>query len=522
MNAWRFFGRRRAGVLLHPTSLPGDTGIGEIGPYARTWIERLADAGASLWQFLPLGPTGYGDCPYQTLSSFAANPLLISLHDLVEEHWLQEDEIAHPPGRDSDRVDFGALIPWKRARLRQAVERWRRNAPASERRRWSEFCRRHAGWLIPYARFAVLKDLHDGRPWYEWPRSWATREPGALEQLDREQRDRIEEVTIVQYWFERQWRRVRAQARARGVRLVGDLPIFVALDSADVWANPELFQLDDRGQPTVVAGVPPDYFSATGQRWGNPLYRWEAHEANGFAWWTRRVGRALAWADVVRLDHFRGFAAYWEIPASEPTAVHGRWVRAPGNRLLTALQQAYRHVPFVAEDLGIITEDVIELRRRFRLPGMLVLQFTVERLLQDPPRPPEECAPDTVMYTGTHDNDTTQGWFHTPPRPDLPPHEVERHAAIRRRLLEYLGTDGRAIHWDMIALAWRSNAMWAVAPVQDLIGLGSEARFNTPGTPQGNWQWRLTEPTWRRCDWARFKELTLQYGRARSTRASGP
>ncbi len=511
-RARRGLSRRAAGLLLHPTSLPGPVGIGEIGPAALRWVERLRETGIGAWQTLPLGPTGFGDSPYQTLSSFAGNPLLVSLEILRGEGWLRDGELGGAPGAAGSQVDFGALIPWKRERLRRATEAWRRRSSAAERRELEEFRQRAGGWLEDFALFAALKDAYGGAPWWEWPSSLARRERSALRQARRKWAEEIERRRIEQWWFERQWAEVRRTARRAGVRVIGDVPIFSALDSADVWARPDLFELDRYGRPTAVAGVPPDYFSATGQLWGNPLYRWPAHAEEGYAWWIARLRRALELADAVRLDHFRGFEAYWAVPAGSLTAAAGRWVPGPGADFLKAVRAALGGLPLIAEDLGFITPAVTALRRQFRLPGMLVLQFAMERLLTAGEGAPEECPVDTVCYTGTHDNDTAQGWLRSVPGGDST-EDAERHRRLREAAMRYVGGDARDFHWGMIGLAWRSRARLAVAPLQDVLGLGREGRMNTPGRPAGNWRWRVTEAQSDAADWERLRRLTEREGR---------
>lgn len=505
---------RRSGLLLHPTSLPGAHGLGEIGTAARAFVDTLAGAGQSIWQFLPLGPTGYGDSPYQSLSTFAANPLLVSFDDLLEEGLLTADDLADAPAFPDDRVDFGSVIAWRRRVLAGAAAAFAGRAPARLREACDRFCAAEAHWLDDFALFVALKDAHDGRSWAEWDQDLARRVPEALEAARRRHAAAIHAVRVVQFLFARQWAALRRHARRRGVMLVGDLPIFVAGDSADVWANPGLFHLDDAGRPTVVAGVPPDYFSATGQLWGNPLYRWDVHARDGYAWWIARMRRAAALADLVRLDHFRGFEMYWEIPGDAPTAATGRWVEGPGAALFEALRAALGGLPLIAEDLGFITPAVHALRRRFHLPGMWVLQFAMHRLAETPPRPPEECAANTVVYTGTHDNDTTAGWFAAPAGAGTQD-AAEELARQRAALLAWTGTDGREIHWDLTRLAWRSRARMAIAPVQDVLGLGSEARMNLPGRPWGNWQWRMRADALTPDLAARLRDLTERHGRLR-------
>jgi 4-alpha-glucanotransferase len=483
-------GRRQSGILLHPTSLPGPYGMGEIGPEARRFVSTLRGMGQGIWQILPLGPTGYGDSPYQSLSTFAGHPLWISLEDLRDEGLLGPRDTRGFDAGPADRVDFGPAIAARRLALRAACERFRRGARASERGRFDRWRAAQADWLDDFALFMAVKEANGGGPWTGWESALRRREPAALAAARRDLAGGIEEHRLLQYLFDRQWARLRAAARRAGVTLVGDLPIFVAHDSADVWAHPSLFQLDDAGSPTVVAGVPPDYFSETGQRWGNPLYRWDEHARSGYAWWVRRLRSTLSRVDVVRLDHFRGFAGYWEIPASEPTAVRGRWMPGPGDAFFRAVRRALGSLPIVAEDLGVITPDVDALRERHRLPGMRVLQFTVGDLVRVPGFRPEDCPPRTVLYTGTHDNDTIVGWFRARPGEGTT-QTAEAMRAEREALLAYLGRDGREIHWDVIALALRSPARWAILPLQDVLGLGSEARMNRPGTTQGNWQWRF-------------------------------
>lgn len=502
-----------AGILLHPTSLPGPHGIGDIGPAAREFASILQSMGQSLWQMLPLGPTGYGDSPYQSPGSFAGNPLLISPDDLVSDGLLDPAEAVGAPGGDGERVDFGALIPWKTALLDRVSAEWPRRAAASLRRSFERFRAAESGWLEEFSLFSAIKRENEGRAWTEWPAPLARRDGAALERARRRLAASIESIRLQQFLFDHQWRRLRREAHHRGLRLVGDAPIFVAHDSADVWANRRLFALDADGRPEVVAGVPPDYFSATGQLWGNPLYRWDVHAEDGYAWWIARLRRVLSKVDLVRLDHFRGFEAYWEVPAGEPTAVHGHWVPGPRDAFLRAVRAALGGLPILAEDLGLITEEVHALRRRFHLPGMLVLQFTVEGLLESSPRIPEEADPNTVMYTGTHDNDTTAGWFRAAPGEDST-QDADRHRRVREAFLAYVGGTGDEASWAMIDLAWRSPARMAVTPLQDVLGLGSEARMNLPGRPWGNWKWRMREGVVTPEIAARLRDLTARHGRS--------
>lgn len=473
---------RRSGVLLHPTSLPGPYGMGELGDHAIRWLDWLQAAGQRIWQVLPLGPTGYGDSPYQSFSSFAGNPNLISLVRLQREGWLLASDLADDPFLGG-RIEFGPLIEFRLAALQRAAARWQAQADASQRAAFAEFRERSAVWLDDYALFMALKEAHGGSSWVDWEPALRARAPAALELARRAHARVMERHMLWQYWFDVHWRELRAAARARDIAILGDVPIFVAFDSADTWANQSLFYLDADGQPSVVAGVPPDYFSATGQRWGNPLYRWEEHAARAFDWWIARVRRTLELVDVLRIDHFRGFEAYWEIPASEPTAVKGRWLPGPGAPLFDALQAALATepgapLPIVAEDLGVITPGVEALRDDYALPGMKVLQFAFAGGPQDPYLP-HNYPRNAVVYTGTHDNDTSAGWFAQAP-------EAER-ALLRR----YLNTDLARPAWALWRLAQASVADTAIAPLQDLLDLGSEGRMNTPGAAQGNWGWRF-------------------------------
>lgn len=475
MNTGASTFERVAGVLLHPTSLPGPNGVGELGAEAFRWVDFLAAAGQRLWQVLPLGPTGYGDSPYQSFSTFAGNPYLIDLSALVAEGWLAEDRLAVLAASDPSAVDFGALYRDKLPLLAEAADAFLSAGASPE---FEAFVRKSQEWLDDFALFMALKTDAGGAAWTAWPTGLRLRDDYALaaarERLERE----VYRQQVWQYWFAKQWAAVKEHAAQRGVRVLGDVPIFVALDSADVWANRDLFFLGDDGQPTVIAGVPPDYFSATGQRWGNPLYRWNDMKADGYAWWVRRLRHALTQLDLVRIDHFRGFAAYWEIPADEPTAVKGRWVEGPGADLFRTLRADLADLPVIAEDLGVITQDVEELRDAFGLPGMKVLQFAFAGGADDPYLP-HNHVPNSVVYTGTHDNDTTLGWYRQAP-------EVERDH-VRR----YLGRDDSQVVQGLIRAANASVAAIAVVPLQDHLGLGPEARMNTPGKPQGNWSWRF-------------------------------
>jgi 4-alpha-glucanotransferase len=470
---------RAAGLLLHPTSLPGGHGIGDLGAAAYAWVDFLAAAKHHLWQVLPLGPTGYGDSPYQSFSAFAGNPNLISLDQLVAQGLLEPADLEGAPTNDGP-IDYGAVIPFKEAALRRAFERFEEGGAVEQRASFERFCEAQAYWLDDYALFMALKEAHGGEGWNTWDEGLRTRKKRPLARFAAEHAESIRRRKVWQWLFYEQWLRLKAYANARDIRIIGDIPIFIAYDSADAWANPELYYFDDQGNPEVVSGVPPDYFSETGQRWGNPIYRWKRMEKRGFAWWVSRFRSSLDFYDLIRVDHFRGFESYWEIPAENPTAKDGRWVKGPGQALFDTLKRELGELPIIAEDLGVITPEVEKLRDDNGLPGMKVLQFAFAGGGADPYLP-HNYAPNCVVYTGTHDNDTTRGWFDAAP-------EAERDF-VRR----YLGRDDRAVVWELIRLAYTSVARFAVVPVQDVLGLGSETRMNTPGAAQGNWSWRLAE-----------------------------
>jgi 4-alpha-glucanotransferase len=465
---------RGAGVLLHPTSLPGKYGIGDLGPAAYVWVDALGDAIQGWWQMLPLGPTGYGDSPYQCFSAFAGNPNLISPEALADAGLVRRGELA-PLERPEGPIDYGTVEANKHALIQRA---WATFHGSGAREEFERFQHDNADWLDDYSLFMALKESFGGKSWFDWPDPYRLREPQAIAEARRELVDSIDRYRFGQFLFFRQWDRLRNHAVSRGVRIIGDMPIFLAGDSADVWVHPELFQLDADRRPKFVSGVPPDYFSTTGQLWGNPLYDWEAHERTGFAWWIARMRATLRLVDLIRLDHFRGFEAYWQVPAGSPTAENGRWVRGPGAKLLRALHDALGGLPLIAEDLGVITPEVEAIRTEFHLPGMRILQFAFGGAVESRFLPNNFENP-TVVYTGTHDNDTTLGWF-------------GQLTADERKFTErYLGYAGSDIAWQMIREAWKSIAVLAVAPAQDLLSLGSAARMNTPGQPSGNWRWRL-------------------------------
>jgi 4-alpha-glucanotransferase len=479
---------RSAGILLHPTSLPGPHGIGELGSEAVAFLHFLAESGQSLWQVLPLGPTGYGDSPYQCFSAFAGNPLLISLEKLRLGGLLDAADLKPGRGLPRDEVEYGPLIDFKRPLLARAWSHFEGHASAALRDGFEGFRVGQAEWLADFALFAALKRASVGVPWNQWDSALARREPSALAAARRDLATEIRGVEFEQWLFFSQWTELHSEARSRGIRILGDVPIFVSHDSADVWARPEIFHLAEDGQAALQAGVPPDYFSATGQLWGNPLYRWDELARTGYAWWIDRFRAVLSQVDLVRLDHFRGFEAYWEIPGGDPTAEHGRWVEGPGEAFFEALRDALGALPIVAENLGLITPEVEALRQRLGFPGMAVLQFAFG---SDDPKSsflPHNFTREVVAYTATHDNDTVVGWWTGGVGDSTRSEEdVEKEHA---RALAYVGGDGSAIHWDFLRTLYASVADTVIVPLQDVLGLGSEARMNRPGRPDGNWRWR--------------------------------
>jgi 4-alpha-glucanotransferase len=489
--------RRKSGILLHPTSLPGKGGIGSLGKEARRFVDFLGSGGQSLWQVLPLGPTAYGNSPYSCYSAFAGNPLLIDLETIAAEGDLSPDELKVE--LPSDRVDFHLVERYKYGALRRGAASF---FAAGDKRRRDEF---HAYcdntfWLDDYALFMSLKEMYGGKIWSQWPRETASREPSMLRQLRERVGGAVGEHKYMQWQFTRQWLSLKKYANDHGIEVIGDIPIFVAYDSADVWANPQFFHLDEKGRSTVVAGVPPDYFSKTGQLWGNPLYNWENIAFHGFGWWVERIRNDLKLFDIVRLDHFRGFEAYWEVHAMEKTAERGHWVKGPGADLFDALFDKLGPMPVIAEDLGVITPDVDALRERYGFPGMRILQFAFDSG-PDNPYLPHNHVRDSVVYTGTHDNDTTVGWF------------SQLSKKEKRPVLDYLNSNGRDIAGDLIRAVLASVADMAVIPLQDILRLDSTARMNIPGTLSDNWSWRFSESDLRDEDSALLYRLTVMYGR---------
>ena len=494
---------RSSGILLHPTSLPGPWGIGDLGPVAYQFVDFLAAAGQSFWQLLPLGPTGYGDSPYQCFSAIAGNPLLVSLDQLIQRGLLSYDEVLEVAANFDlavDQVNYGEVLSFKVLLLRRSYERLREGVDPELAAALAEFTAAQKDWLDDYALFMTLKDVHAGQPWNTWPNELRLRKSSALKQARQEHAWAIEVHKYLQFLFFHQWQPLKAYANEHGISIIGDAPIFVAFDSADVWANPELFFLDDAGNPTVIAGVPPDYFSKTGQRWGNPLYRWDKMAQDGYAWWVARLRAAFTQVDLLRLDHFRGFAAYWEVQASEETAINGRWVKGPGAALFARLEQKLGTLPIIAEDLGLITPDVHALRQQFDFPGMIVLQFAFS---DDPENIylPHHHTKHSVIYTGTHDNTTTVGWF------------SELAEAEREQVRAYLGHHGDDIAWDFIRLAMLSVADIVITPFQDVLRLSADARMNTPGLLGRNWSWRCRTEALNEGVASGLKFLTTVYDR---------
>jgi 4-alpha-glucanotransferase len=471
--------KRSSGMLLHPTSFPGPYGIGDLGSQAYRIIDFLADAGCKLWQVLPLGPTGYGDSPYQCFSAFAGNPYLVSPDLLLEQGLLTHDDLADMPTWNPACVDFGGLYHWKPVLLDRAYRRFESMPRGPIHAEFDAFRLDNASWLDDFSLFMALKDANGGMAWNEWPKPQRKRQKAALDQARHAYADSVTRQQFRQFLFFRQWNALRAYVHEKGMQIIGDIPIFVAMDSSDAWANPDLFFLDEAGVPTVVAGVPPDYFSPTGQLWGNPLYDWEKHKKTGYKWWIERIRATLSTVDIVRIDHFRGFAGYWEIPGDAETAEHGRWVPGPGADLFDAIGKALGDLPIIAEDLGEITPDVVELRDAFGLPGMKILQFGFSG--PDNPFLPHLYTSNCVTYTGTHDNDTVLGWYRT-----APSHERDFYH-------RYVSRDNADVPGDMIRTIWGSVAVFAIAPLQDFLRLGTEARMNFPGKVGGFWGWRMDE-----------------------------
>ncbi len=495
--------KRGSGILLHITSLPSTWGIGDMGPWAYRFADFLAESGQRLWQVLPLNPThsANGNSPYDSVSAFGSNPLLISPDLLLEEGLLLPEDLEPVPDFPRGRVQYDAAIAFKQKLFSLARGRFRQQGA---REGYERFCSDNEDWLDDLALFVALKERFEGRPWQDWPPDLRDRDPESLGAARRDLADRIEGERILQYLFERQWVALKRALNERNVHIFGDLPIYVNLDGVDVWTHPELFKLDEARRPTAVAGVPPDYFSDTGQRWGNPVYRWDVLREKGYAWWIQRLERNLHLFDIVRIDHFRGFEAYWEIPAQEPTAVRGEWVKGPGDDFFQALVGHFHDLPIVAEDLGTITQEVRDLMDRFHLPGMKLLVFAFSDETATNPYVPHNHVKNCLIYTGTHDNNTVRGWF-----------ETELTKDDKARLARYLGreVDQERVHEEMVRLAMMSVANTAILPMQDLLGLGGEARMNRPARSDGNWQWQLVPEQLRPELGRELREMTETYGR---------
>ncbi|MEO1589755.1 MAG: 4-alpha-glucanotransferase [Cyanobacteria bacterium J06632_22] len=494
---------RTSGILLHPTSLPGRFGIGDLGKEAYQFVDFLVDARQQLWQILPLGPTGHGNSPYMCYSAVAGNPLLINLEELVDLGLLTEQDLAAAPSFDATRVDYHRVIPFKLDLLKRAALRFKSAVNSDYAAKFHEFCEAERAWLEEYALFMALKDAHHGASWTEWESALARREEGAISQARQDLAPSIFLHQFMQYEFCRQWFELKAYANERGVQIMGDMPIYVAHDSAEVWAFPENFEIDPNTlAPAQMAGVPPDYFSETGQLWGNPTYNWTTLEDTQFAWWIKRVRITLEYVDLIRIDHFRGFEAYWAVPQGETTAMNGKWIEAPGAALFQQIESELGQLPFLAEDLGVITPEVEALRDKFDFPGMKILQFAFGSDHRNPYLP-QNVNRNFVIYTGTHDNDTTVGWF------------SQASDYEKGRLMAYTGGfSPEAVHWAMIRLAMTSVANQSVIQLQDLLGLGREARMNTPGEPEGNWEWRFPSAALSKTLREQLKQLTELTGRA--------
>jgi 4-alpha-glucanotransferase len=485
---------RASGILLHPTSLPNNFGIGDFGKTAYDFVDFLSETNQTYWQILPLNPTGYGDSPYQSFSAFAGNTMLISPEKLVEENLLTDKELKNKPDFPHDKVDYGAVYNWKNEILLKAFENFEKSGE------FESFCDDVAWWLDDYALYRAIRQSEDHKPWFEWDETLRFRDEEAIDEKREKLTVEIEREKFYQFVFFRQWMNLKKYANENGVKIIGDLPIFVSADSADVWSDPSFFKLKESGAPSVVAGVPPDYFSKTGQLWGNPLYDWENLRADGFEWWKSRIGFGLITADVLRIDHFRGFEAVWEVPAEDKTAENGTWVKVPGWDLFHALRDGFPEMPFIAEDLGDITPEVLRLRDDFNLPGMKILQFAFGGGAENgylPHNYPNNCA----VYTGSHDNNTSRGWYKS----------ANKHE--REFCKKYLRSNGRAIHWDFINAAFSSVADTAIIQLQDVLGLDGKARMNFPSTTDGNWQWRFREKDLTVKIKEKLKEITETYGR---------
>jgi 4-alpha-glucanotransferase len=491
---------RSAGILLHPTSLPGKYGIGDLGNEAYKFVDFLVEAGQKLWQVFPLGPTGYGDSPYQCFSAFAGNPLLISPDKLIEQKLLKDSDIKNFP--DSERIDYGNVINFKKELLSKAYNNYKSNSQSIEKE-FKVFIEEQNSWLEDYSLFMAAKDFHNGASWNEWDKELILREENSLIFWKEKLHDEIQYHKFVQFLFFSQWKELKIYANEKGIKIIGDMPIFIAYDSSDLWSNKELFTVDETGMLTFVAGVPPDYFSATGQLWGNPLYKWEMMEKDDFLWWRKRFKALLELVDVIRIDHFRGFEAYWKIPGDAKTAQTGKWTKAPGEKLFDTVKKYLGDLPILAEDLGVITPPVEALRDKFNFPGMKVLQFAFGKGMETKFLP-HNFVPNCIVYTGTHDNDTTRAYFEK---------EKEKQSDIVEHAQKYLNYSGNELVFELVRNAYASVAVIVIIPMQDVLNLGGEARMNFPSTLGGNWSWRFN---WNQVDKnlaEKYNDLTVLYER---------
>jgi 4-alpha-glucanotransferase len=492
--------KRRSGVLLHPSSLPSPDGIGDMGPEAYRWVDFLVESGFDLWQMLPLGPTGYGDSPYQSFSAFGGNPILINSTFLLDQGLLKIEDLDQRPAFPVDFVDYGPVINWKNHLLDIAYQRFLDEQPGEIKENFERFKKEEADWLSKFALFMAIKEINHGTSWDNWEPGLRKSDSASVKEFSLQHGQLIDSHKFKQFLFFYQWISLKNYANNLGIKIIGDIPIFISFDSSDAWSNPELFYFDQELKPTVVAGVPPDYFSSTGQLWGNPLYRWEVHRKDGYSWWIKRIKATLKLYDYVRLDHFRGFVNYWEVPAGSETAETGKWVAGPGAHFFEVIEKELGKLPIIAEDLGEISQDVFDLRDQFNFPGMKILQFAFASAPNDlflPHNYPVNC----IAYTGTHDNDTALGWFKTAP-------QSEQDFCLR-----YLNRSEENIAWEMVRSIWSSAASIVIAPFQDFLQLGSEARMNYPGRASGNWSWRLIPLQYNSELAEKIYEMNFLYGR---------
>ena len=493
---------RTSGILLHPTSLPSPYGIGDLGKAAYDFIDFLEKAGQHLWQILPLTPTGYGNSPYSSFSAFAGQPLLISPEHLEKMGLLEEWELDTAPENNEDLVEYDKVSKWKTQIFKLAFSRFEMKEDKELKKQYRQFVKENTYWLNDYAIYMACRDMQGQKEWFKWDEKYLKSTQKVKAELKKTLKDEIKYYCFIQFLFYKQWAELKVYANEKGIKIIGDMPLFVSLDSADVWANPKLFQLDSKGYPTKVAGVPPDYFSETGQLWGNPLYNWEVHEKNQFQWWVARVRHQLALSDYLRIDHFRGLESYWAVPAEEETAINGTWVKAPGKALFETIEQELgKGLPIIAEDLGTITPEVIELRDHFGFPGMKILQFAFESEEESSFLPHQFTTTNCVCYTGTHDNNTTRGWYDS------------ASEYSRDKVRRYMNTDANSIHWDFLRTCLGTIADYAIIPMQDILGLGEEGRMNVPGVAENNWAWRYRKEDISDGLAEGLKETTKLYGR---------